>query len=303
MARFAPCLGRQWSLGSAGEHRLHTAGVTGSNPVATTMRQQVIGCFCRWPFFFPASGAPLGRVGGSSFEAREYEVKTLAVGLQGPAAEKVQAQRPKRVQSGSLRVARLRGGKADGYGLRLARLTVMAEISADLACGSRVAIGKHQITKILAAKTGIMKRHNRQPCQKGAITVSLARRLRHGKATAATPGLVRRGRTQAAPVSLAGRRLRHGKATAAACALRLAGRGLAGRRPPRPALPGSCPPPCRGLLCRRLLERGPSAKFNKRSASWAWRIARTCGKMLTVRATARAESRNAEACGNAGDAR
>ena len=26
-----------WSLGSAGEHRLHTAGVTGSNPVATTM--------------------------------------------------------------------------------------------------------------------------------------------------------------------------------------------------------------------------------------------------------------------------
>ena len=25
-----------WSLGSAGEHRLHTAGVTGSNPVATT---------------------------------------------------------------------------------------------------------------------------------------------------------------------------------------------------------------------------------------------------------------------------
>ena len=177
MARFAPCIGRQWSLGSAGEHRLHTAGVTGSNPVATTMRQQVIGCFCRWPFFFPASGAPLGRVGGSSFEAREYEVKTLAVGL------------------------------------------------------------------------------------------------------------------------------RHGKATAAACALRLAGRGLAGRRPPRPALPGSCPPPCRGLLCRRLLERGPSAKFNKRSASWAWRIARTCGKMLTVRATARAESRNAEACGNAGDAR
>ena len=274
MARFVPCIGRQWSLGSAGEHRLHTAGVTGSNPVATTMRQQVIGCFCRWPFFFfPASGASLGRVGGSSFEAREYEVKTLAVGLQGPAAEKVQAQRPKRVQSGSLRVARLRGGKADGYGLRLARLTVMAEISADLACGSRVAIGKHQITKILAAKTGIMKRHNRQPCQKGAITVSLARRLRHGKATAA------------------------------ACALRLAGRGLAGRRPPRPALPGSCPPPCRGLLCRRLLERGPSAKFNKRSASWAWRIARTCGKMLTVRATARAESRNAEACGNAGDAR
>ena len=168
MARFAPCIGRQWSLGSAGEHRLHTAGVTGSNPVATTMRQQVIGCFCRWPFFFPASGAPLGRVGGSSFEAREYEVKTLAVGLQGPAAEKVQAQRPKRVQSGSLRVARLRGGKADGYGLRLARLTVMAEISADLACGSRVAIGKHQITKILAAKTGIMKRHNRQPCQAAA---------------------------------------------------------------------------------------------------------------------------------------
>lgn len=123
------------------------------------------------------------------------------------------------------------------------------------------------------------------------------------KAAAATPGLVRRGRAQAAPVSLACRRLRHGKATAAACALRLAGRGLAGRRPPRPALPGSCPPPCRGLLCRRLLERGPSAKFNKRSASWAWRIARTCGKMLTVRATARAESRNAEACGNAGDAR
>ena len=26
----------EWSLGSAGEHRLHTAGVTGSNPVATT---------------------------------------------------------------------------------------------------------------------------------------------------------------------------------------------------------------------------------------------------------------------------
>ena len=47
--------------------------------------------FFRWPFFFPASGAPLGHVGGSSFEAREYEVKTLAVGLQGPAAEKVQA--------------------------------------------------------------------------------------------------------------------------------------------------------------------------------------------------------------------
>ena len=28
------------SLGSAGEHRLHTAGVTGSNPVATTMKDQ-----------------------------------------------------------------------------------------------------------------------------------------------------------------------------------------------------------------------------------------------------------------------
>ena len=206
MARFVPCIGRQWSLGSAGEHRLHTAGVTGSNPVATTMRQQVIGCFCRWPFFFPASGAPLGHVGGSSFEAREYEVKTLAVGLR------------------HVRLRQLLPPRQEGSGA-------------------------------------------------------------------------------AAPVSLACRRLRHGKATAAACALRLAGRGLAGRRPPRPALPGSCPPPCRGLLCRRLLERGPSAKFNKRSASWAWRIARTCGKMLTVRATARAESRNAEACGNAGDAR
>ena len=207
MARFVPCIGRQWSLGSAGEHRLHTAGVTGSNPVATTMRQQVIGCFCRWPFFFSGIWGAVGA-------RRRLE----------------------------LRSARVRGQNA---------------------------------------------------CR-GAAT---------RKAAAATPGLVRRGRAQAAPVSLACRRLRHGKATAAACALRLAGRGLAGRRPPRPALPGSCPPPCRGLLCRRLLERGPSAKFNKRSASWAWRIARTCGKMLTVRATARAESRNAEACGNAGDAR
>ena len=41
-----------WSLGSAGEHRLHTAGVTGSNPVATTMN------FKDWksssPFVLPA---------------------------------------------------------------------------------------------------------------------------------------------------------------------------------------------------------------------------------------------------------
>ena len=35
------CRRETWSLGSAGEHRLHTAGVTGSNPVATTMKQQV----------------------------------------------------------------------------------------------------------------------------------------------------------------------------------------------------------------------------------------------------------------------
>ena len=43
-----------WSLGSAGEHRLHTAGVTGSNPVATTIEcTQVtnirfVTCFCMW---------------------------------------------------------------------------------------------------------------------------------------------------------------------------------------------------------------------------------------------------------------
>ena len=53
------------SLGSAGEHRLHTAGVTGSNPVATTMRQQVIGCFSGGLSFF----RHLGRRWGTS-EAR-----------------------------------------------------------------------------------------------------------------------------------------------------------------------------------------------------------------------------------------
>ena len=39
----------KWSLGSAGEHRLHTAGVTGSNPVATTMKlagRRFLATFC-----------------------------------------------------------------------------------------------------------------------------------------------------------------------------------------------------------------------------------------------------------------
>lgn len=116
----------------------------------------------------------MGRVGGSSFEAREYEVKTLAVGLQGPAAEKVQAQRPKRVQSGSLRVARLRGGKADGYGLRLARLTVMAEISGFSTCSIMSFVEKPQVARTTLGQGGLKLRHNGQPCHLDAITVSLA---------------------------------------------------------------------------------------------------------------------------------
>ena len=47
------CSLRSWAISSGGEHYLDTVGVTSSNLVSPTMKDQVIGCFSRWPFLFP----------------------------------------------------------------------------------------------------------------------------------------------------------------------------------------------------------------------------------------------------------
>ena len=68
-------------------------------------------------------------------------------------------------------------GKADRYGLFLARLTAMARFSTF--SGRKNAKGgvKPQVAKIEAAPRGHKSCHSGQPCHPGAITVSLAIRV------------------------------------------------------------------------------------------------------------------------------
>ena len=65
-------------------------------------------------------------------------------------------------------------GKADRYGLFLARLTAMALILAVSARKTRPSSGKPQVAKTEAALHRRKECHNGHPCQKEAIAVSLA---------------------------------------------------------------------------------------------------------------------------------
>ena len=58
------CSLRSWAISSGGEHYLDTVGVTSSNLVSPTMKDQVIGCFSRWPFLFPKPEGTLGTQSG-----------------------------------------------------------------------------------------------------------------------------------------------------------------------------------------------------------------------------------------------
>ena len=89
------CSLRSWAISSGGEHYLDTVGVTSSNLVSPTMKDQVIGCFSRWPFLFPKPEGTLRTQSGRI--ARTHApppASKIGIGLRSPAISSPPAELP-----------------------------------------------------------------------------------------------------------------------------------------------------------------------------------------------------------------